>query len=868
MKKLYLLTTTAALVLSAGVARAAELTAPFSFPTTQENFDKCTVLNVNGDDRTWKFNSSSSGTFNYQYKSENGADDWVILPAATFAAGVYDLEFAYKTQGNDAECFAFYIGDAPTVEGMTQEICRYEEVMSTADFTPVTHRFTVAEAGDKYIGIYCFSPKNRYNLYIKAIEVKTVDGTLPAAATLDVEMEYLKAHCSVTLPQTDVSDTPITTPVSIDVTVDGEAYTPAEALTGAAGATLAFDVELTVGTHVIAVTPSYMLGDALKTGEKTESAPLKAERYYPLPMPLPAAIAPDSQDAGHAVFINPDDDDVEWEFYSPTYDDPLANTFRFNFSYYNDGDDWLVLPQMLTEAGGAYKLAFDIRTVEENDIDIYWGTEPTVAAMTNLVGQLESFDSRSEFVRQEFDFGIPAGTNIYIGIQCKSKRGSNYIGIKNITLETTTGKAPLAPEIKAVDFDGADGTITVTAPLNNISAELIDGNVTLTLNVDGEDVESKECTPGADVTFDLTGMALGQHVAKVKASVTVVDEEGASTTYSSQNVSREFKVTPVYTLPMEFVPTIENFGFVTVINANADDNVWTKYIDNSVDVMRCSYNGKIAMDDWAILPPVVIEKAGTYRMTFVAYGNNDRFLESVEMTIGQGATVADQTRVLYKGEHIASKYYEPYEVEFEIDTPGRYYIGVHGISDPDMSYLMVGTITLDRVVVPVYAAPEGLDAQLNAARTEVSLTWSVPAFEAAELKGYNVYRNDVKINAELVTETSYTDTDMAAADGNPSYSVTAVYADGEGELESEPTEKITAMTTGVDAVAAAGLTVESGNGMLRISGAAGLRVRVVSITGATVADLTAGADTVDITLGAGVYIVLADGNAAVKAVVK
>ena len=83
-------------------------------------------------------------------------------------------------------------------------------------------------------------------------------------------------------------------------------------------------------------------------------------------MPLPASIAPDAQDADHALFINVDNDQTEWEYYSPNYEDVNAGTFRYDYGNGNDANDWLILPQMLTEAGGAFNLSFDLRTVTNN----------------------------------------------------------------------------------------------------------------------------------------------------------------------------------------------------------------------------------------------------------------------------------------------------------------------------------------------------------------------------------------------------------------------------------------------------------------------------------------------------------------------
>lgn len=66
--------------------------------------------------------------------------------------------------------------------------------------------------------------------------------------------------------------------------------------------------------------------------------------------------------------------------------------------------------------------------------------------------------------------------------------------------------------------------------------------------------------------------------------------------------------------------------------------------------------------------------------------------------------------------------------------------------------------------------------------------------EGATLLGYNVYKNGVKVNSELVTSSSYIDTETT--DGNYVYTVTAVYDCGESGFSNEAT----LVATGIEAV--------------------------------------------------------------------
>lgn len=67
--------------------------------------------------------------------------------------------------------------------------------------------------------------------------------------------------------------------------------------------------------------------------------------------------------------------------------------------------------------------------------------------------------------------------------------------------------------------------------------------------------------------------------------------------------------------------------------------------------------------------------------------------------------------------------------------------------------------------------------------SSVKLTW-----EAANADGYNIYRNGKKVNEQVVTETTYTDTKLIAADYT--YTVAAVYGDKESVHSDEVTVSV------------------------------------------------------------------------------
>ena len=102
--------------------------------------------------------------------------------------------------------------------------------------------------------------------------------------------------------------------------------------------------------------------------------------------------------------------------------------------------------------------------------------------------------------------------------------------------------------------------------------------------------------------------------------------------------------------------------------------------------------------------------------------------------------------------------------------------GVYGANitvtsnDPYNSPITI-PVTLN-VEASAYEPPSNLAA--NVVCYDVDLTWDAPSVTPL---GYNVYRDNVQINPELITDLSYTD--MALDPGTYSYTVTAVYDGGE-----------------------------------------------------------------------------------------
>ena len=134
---------------------------------------------------------------------------------------------------------------------------------------------------------------------------------------------------------------------------------------------------------------------------------------------------------------------------------------------------------------------------------------------------------------------------------------------------------------------------------------------------------------------------------------------------------------------------------------------------------------------------------------------------------------------------------------------------------------------------------------------DISYTHGTPSYTVI---GYNIYRDNIKINDALVTENKYIDdlTGSTSEAGNHNYNVTAVYAEGESGLSNA----YEATTSGIDGAHADGISIKTDKGVIIVDGASD--VTVYGIDGKIHG---IGHENAVIAVEPGFYVVKADGKA-------
>lgn len=240
-----------------------------------------------------------------------------------------------------------------------------------------------------------------------------------------------------------------------------------------------------------------------------------------------------------------------------------------------------------------------------------------------------------------------------------------------------------------------------------------------------------------------------------------------------------------------------------------------------------SDNGTV--DDWAISPQLTGE---AQTISFWAKSYDGRYPESIQVcysTGGKGISdfvaVEESTVIGVPGDW----------TQYTVDLPaGAKYFAIHSYAT-DSYMLMIDDVTY------------------------------TPAVLAATLQiaGYNVYRDGVKINSELVYECEYADSNVEAGK-QYSYIVTVVYTD---KGESKPSSEVVVMTpSGVESFVNGGIGIKAIDNKIVISNAEGQAIVVSAANGSVVYSGIGGSKT-EIVLPGGIYVAKA-GSKVVKVIVK
>ena len=629
-------------------------TADFATP---EEFKTWTVVNSNGDDKTWQFESTGEPLqVFYNYNGSEAADDWLISPAITpTTSGTLAISFVTKGSSYIEKLEVFY-GAEGTVEGMTN---RLTEVMSLND-TQVSHLYMINATANEpiYLGFHAVSDPDRWRLYLGNIKVQIANNPVDLCVTeftspasgfgLDQETVSVKVK---NIGMIDVNSFDVV--LTIDSTV---------VATETVNQTLAIgeEMEYTFATKADLSTPRKTFTLTAATSHPDDLNPsndaASTEVLHKAPASVPYFMGFEANEYTDGItLLNLNEDEGNWDLYS----DPwwsLAHTgdycLAYNYDKNNNGNDWAILePITITEAGYyVLKFWYSGDDTHPEKLGVYYGNEATPEAMTNKIVEYAPF-ARSAYEESINIFYIEQPQDLYIGFYAFSDKDENWLCVDDVTLEKISSES-VDLAVFGINNPG-EYVHQGTNPIINFNVRsygIKDATATVTVTIDEQSVYSEEVTIKAQEIKEFT---LNDIVDKLipgvhQMYVNVTCAEDAETTNNSDsltfNVMGEASARWDFEdgqLPEKFTFRSEDEG---TINPGAGEefneagwgifNIQQHALYGEHVLAGTSWlDGTDKADRWCVLPPVNVGENAHLVWDVASF--NPNFLESYSIQISR-----------------------------------------------------------------------------------------------------------------------------------------------------------------------------------------------------------------------------------------
>lgn len=278
----------------------------------------------------------------------------------------------------------------------------------------------------------------------------------------------------------------------------------------------------------------------------------------------------------------------------------------------------------------------------------------------------------------------------------------------------------------------------------------------------------------------------GQLKSGTKAEVTEV-RNAAATRGVTTAAARVVKHAPeAMSIPYDSDFGANGLNGWTVIDANGDGRLW-ECNSNEVSI---PYNPSKPMDDWMISPPLNLEGSRPYILTIVAHPSSSTYPERMEVKFGASPDVDGMNVTLLEPFMLDADSDQTFKAKIMAPSDGIWYVGLHGISDPDMNILYVRSVTVEEGASPL-APGTVTDFVVTADSTgakNVSVSMTTPATtisgaELTDLTKVVLSRGETELKTfespQPGSVLSFEDT--VDAEGEVTYTAVAFNSKGEGD---------------------------------------------------------------------------------------
>lgn len=622
---------------------------------TEEEFNQWTVVDSNGDEKTWQFDSYSSPYVFYSYSGSNAADDWMISPAVSVTQDG-TLAVMYTVKGSSyTEKMEVMYGNAPTVEAMTNrgmDVTEYLENMYSGYF------LMTVKAGETYhLGFHAVSDADKWRLYLNDVTVKFVENPVDLTVSeivSPVEGEGLAQETvTVKIKNAGLADA---TEFKVGFSVDGDTVAVESVNQKVAAGeeieyTFAVKADLSTPRKRFVIKAWTEIDDDLNpSNDANEKIVL-----HVAPATLPYFMGFEANEFTDGIkMFNLNEDDGDWQLYA----DPwwsLAHTgdycLAYNYDRNNNGDDWAILDPIEVKEAGYYVLKFWYSTDDTHaeSFAVYYGAEQTPESMTTKIVDFNKV-AHSAYKESITIFYIDKPQTLCLGFHSYTNKDENWICVDDLSFEK-------------VDADNVDlAMLSISNPNAYVrkqskkeisfsvrSLGIKDATAKVKVMIDEEVISETDETIKAQeikqfvLADKLVGVSEGKHTLKAIVS----SEEDDNT--ANDTVKLEFRVLGEPTLmwdfengevPAEFKFRAEDDG---TVNPSAGEEfneygwgVFSIYehaqFGNHMFAGTSWLDGTEKADRWCILPEIKVEAEESF-LVWDAASYNPNFLEDYSVMI-------------------------------------------------------------------------------------------------------------------------------------------------------------------------------------------------------------------------------------------
>lgn len=495
---------------------------------TIDDFTSWKVYDVNGDEKTWQFNIEADPHVFCPYNSSEASNDWLISPAITAAEDV-TLMVSYTIKGSYyGENLGVYYGAGDAVDDMTSEGAVYEALNGDVRGG---YFLMEAKAGKAFhVGFKCFSNPDKWRLSLASVEVKV------AKNPLDLKVDEITSPVTgpgLAQEKVKIKVSNIGFAAASDYTVgyridNGEPVVEKINKELAPGESIEYEfatpADLSIPRHLYSVKAFAINADDIDNTNDTLE--VNVRHKAPASVPYSTGFEP-TEDLSDLKFFNLNEDGGEWQAYMSSGWFSMARNgygcLAYNYSKENNGNDWAILEPIQVEAGyHALKFWYSATSDHPEKFSVYWGTEPTVEAMTNKI--VDYNPALNDAYQESINLiNFPENQTVYIGFYCYSDKDENWLTIDDLTLDkvsSTSVDLAIRKISNPTNYIRTESDRTVKLEVRNIG--IISTEVTVNISVDDKLAATSDYTVKAQefktIEFKdvLADLAEGTHSIKVE----------------------------------------------------------------------------------------------------------------------------------------------------------------------------------------------------------------------------------------------------------------------------------------------------------------------------------------------------------------